>query len=224
MSIPDPCIPVKVMWPNRGELLKRMLPRGGVGMELGVADGNFSAAMIELVQPRHLVMVDAWSKSAYANDQYEAQINASSNFIAFHARMQHMLERGLAKDKMDTVRYFERGITAPPDGWYDVEWAGRCVDVFRYFTAEAAQFMPARHFDWVYIDANHAYQSALNDARDYAQCVRVGGYLMFHDLKPLKGFGVDRAIEQFLSERDDFMLLGATGEPEYPTGVLRRTA
>ena len=133
-----------------------------------------------------------------------------------------MLERAVSKDRVDTIRYFERDVAEPPANWTDIGWAGRCIDILKYFTAEAAQFIEPGYLDWVYIDANHAYQAALNDLRDYGLKVKPGGYVMLHDFQPVHGFGVDKAISQFLAEQPDFILMGISGEKDWGTAVLRR--
>lgn len=51
--------------PDRKTLLARM-PIGGQAMELGVADGSFSAEILEICRPNRLHLVDAWHTEAYS--------------------------------------------------------------------------------------------------------------------------------------------------------------
>jgi len=56
-------------------------------------------------------------------------------------------------------------------------------------------------FDWIYIDADHAYAAVVADAAAAANKVRPGGFLVFNDfahIDPLLGrYGVHRAVVEF---------------------------
>lgn len=54
--------------PDRGTMLELMQP-GGVVMELGVANGDFSVEILKRCRPAKLHLVDAWHTAAYAKDQ-----------------------------------------------------------------------------------------------------------------------------------------------------------
>ena len=54
-----------VVLPDRHELLRR-LPSRGVVCELGVADGDFSSAILSLARPERLHLVDTWDSPRYA--------------------------------------------------------------------------------------------------------------------------------------------------------------
>lgn len=68
-------------------------------------------------------------------------------------------------------------------------------------THEVIAGFPDAHFDWIYIDADHAYASAVADAAAAAPKVKPGGYLGFNDfahIDPLLGrYGVHRAATEF---------------------------
>jgi predicted O-methyltransferase YrrM len=54
--------------------------------------------------------------------------------------------------------------------------------------------------DWVFIDADHAYEPTLQNVRDYSKFVKPGGLIMFHD-NDIKHFPeVVRAINSSLEE------------------------
>ena len=71
-------------------------------------------------------------------------------------------------------------------------------------THEVIAKFPHAHFDWVYIDADHSYESCLRDARTAAVHVRTGGYIIFNDfahIDPWMGrYGVHRAATDFARE------------------------
>lgn len=63
---------------------------------------------------------------------------------------------------------------------------------------------PEAHFDWIYIDADHAYDGVKRDARVSASRVKPGGFLVFNDyahIDPNVGrYGVHRAVTEFAVE------------------------
>lgn len=58
------------MLPSRRGLLE-MLPKGGVIAELGVNEGDFSAQILEVCQPRELHLVDIWGCERYHGGLFE---------------------------------------------------------------------------------------------------------------------------------------------------------
>jgi hypothetical protein len=56
--------------PSRRDLLAP-LPKGGVIAELGVNEGDFSAQILEICQPRELHLVDIWGSDRYHGGLFE---------------------------------------------------------------------------------------------------------------------------------------------------------
>ena len=63
------------------------------------------------------------------------------------------------------------------------------------------------YFDWIYIDADHSYEGALRDIKNWLPKVKKGGFLSGHDFDPDGSwemsvhFGVNQAVlENFDSE------------------------
>ena len=57
---------------NREELLK-MIPKGGVTCELGVAAGGFSRMILDIIQPKKHYMVDMWMhRNRYDEAMYQS--------------------------------------------------------------------------------------------------------------------------------------------------------
>jgi hypothetical protein len=61
---------------------------------------------------------------------------------------------------------------------------------------EAADLMPDRCFDFVFIDADHAYEAVLADICAWRPKVRPGGFMAGHDFDSLKFPGVVRAVAE----------------------------
>lgn len=66
---------------------------------------------------------------------------------------------------------------------------------------EIVASFPDDYFDWIYIDADHAYASVLRDAVAAAPKVKPGGFLAFNDFAHvdvgLGRYGVHRAVTEF---------------------------
>jgi hypothetical protein len=64
---------------------------------------------------------------------------------------------------------------------------------------EAAASFPERHFDFVFIDADHSYEGCRNDIAAWKGKVRPGGWLCGHDYTTKAGrdVGVVRAVDEF---------------------------
>ncbi len=78
------------------------------------------------------------------------------------------------------------------------------VQLHQGLTQEVITGFPDAHFDWIYVDAGHDYDSALGDARASAPKVKPGGYLVFNDFAhvdpELGRYGVHRAVVDFCLE------------------------
>ncbi len=80
------------------------------------------------------------------------------------------------------------------------------VTVHNGLTHTTLATFPDNHFDWIYVDADHAYAGVLRDARASVAKLKPGGFLVFNDfahIDPQLGrYGVHRAVVEFaLAER-----------------------
>jgi predicted O-methyltransferase YrrM len=79
------------------------------------------------------------------------------------------------------------------------------VTLHRGDSALMLQSFPDAFFDWLYIDANHAYAAVRRDCAAAAPKIKPGGYLVFNDfahIDPhLGAYGVHRAVCEFAQER-----------------------
>ncbi len=78
------------------------------------------------------------------------------------------------------------------------------VVAHRGLSHEVLARFPDESFDWIYIDADHAFESVKRDAAAAAPKVRKGGFLIFNDfahMDPWLGsYGVHRAVVEFATE------------------------
>jgi hypothetical protein len=77
------------------------------------------------------------------------------------------------------------------------------VKIFRNRTEKILDF-ENEYFDFIYIDADHSYESVKNDLENCYMKIKNGGYLAGHDygINPSKAhnsydFGVKRAVDEF---------------------------
>ena len=105
----------------------------------------------------------------------------------------------------------------------DVEVIYPFVKVYREYTFEAVKHFPDEYFDFVYIDADHTYESVLRDIRDWYPKVKKGGTLVGDDYRVLTvpwtntKFGVIEAVNQFTKE----MNLTFFQLPNYGWGIIK---
>ncbi len=180
--------------------LLQLLPKGGEGVEIGVAKGDFSQALLDTLKPRKLHLVDPWEH------QQREDYDSDGNNVG---------------DDEQEKRY--RGVL---DKFADAIRDGR-VEVHRAYSQDAAARFSDGQLDWVYIDGLHSYDGVCSDLAHYKDKVKPDGIIMGHDytnhVRALEmKFGVVEAVNEFV-EREGFAFVALTQET-FPTYVLARQA
>ncbi len=137
----------------RRKMLDEVMPKGARCAEIGVWQGDFSAEILEITQPRELVLIDPWDLLAQKSDEHTHAQHASANKM--RAKYDHI---------MNTIGRIPN-----------------CI-VRKGFSAEVLETYPDNYFDWVYIDGNHMYDFVLRDILVSARKVRPGGVIAGDDL------------------------------------------
>jgi hypothetical protein len=184
--------------PIAREELVQLLPKGGEGLEIGVAEGAFSKVLIETIKPRKLHLVDPWEHQTRAD--YDQDGNNVDD-AAQEARYRSVVER-FAKEIRDGV-----------------------VAVHRRYSQDVAAEFSDGQFDWIYIDGLHSFDGVQSDLTLYKSKLKPGGVIMGHDYTNNQRaqqmqFGVVEAVNEFV-EREGFVFLALTHEL-FPTYVLGR--
>jgi hypothetical protein len=180
------------------EQLVRLLPPDGVGLEIGVAEGDFAAVLLANANPRQLHLVDPWEHQD--SESYRPDTN---NVGPEEANLRHSR----------VVDRFSGEISA-----------GRIVMHRSYSHDEASRF-PDETFDWIYIDGAHYFEACARDLALYGPKVKAGGLILGHDYaasaaaRAMK-FGVVEAVNQFVESGQAEMLI-LTYE-QFPTYVLTK--
>jgi SAM-dependent methyltransferase len=95
---------------------------------------------------------------------------------------------------------------------------GTQVTLHRAPSGDALATFPDNYFDWVYVDADHAYNHARNDILAAGRVVRPGGFVAGHDWQIR---GVQRAVLDALnSTRFKLRYLTSDHLPSYALEVV----
>ncbi|WP_167737390.1 class I SAM-dependent methyltransferase [Sphingomonas parva] len=195
------------------EHLLRHFPKGGVGAEIGVAEGNYSAEILASADPKELHLIDPWSHLESGSDLLQARSLLSE-----------------VDTKRDRAETFEAPpANAPGDAKYAAVAArfqgDPRVRLHRQYSYKAAEAFEDGSFDFVYLDGNHHYEFVLRDLEDYAAKLKPGGLLFGHDFfedtfAQKERYGVIDAVGAFV-KRSDFCFVLLTWEP-FSTFCLAR--
>jgi SAM-dependent methyltransferase len=184
--------------PITREELMQLVPKGGEGLEIGVAQGEFSRVLLDTIAPKKLHLVDPWEHQT--RDDYATDTN-NVDEDSQEARYQDVIAK------------------------YAKEIAEGRVFVHRRYSQDAAAAFHDGQFDWIYIDGLHSYEGVQSDLAHYKSKLKPGGILMGHDYtnhdraKEMK-FGVVEAVNGFVAN-EGFSFLALTQEP-FPTYMLTR--
>lgn len=156
---------------HRRELLEH-LPRGGIGMEIGVWDGGFSEEILKIARPRTLHLVDPWT---YQPEFANAAFGKPKNERAMEDRFRAVSEKFARDDR---------------------------VVIHRAMSHEVLAGFADGALDWVYLDGNHNYDVVRGDLALCRAKVRPGGIISGDDLlwKLDDGAPVRRAVREFRRE------------------------
>ncbi|MEM1159847.1 MAG: class I SAM-dependent methyltransferase [Pseudomonadota bacterium] len=156
------------------QILLNALPKGGVGVEIGVWKGDFSARLLQVAAPRTLHLLDPW------------QINQDEA----HAKAWYGRERGIDMDE----------IHASVMARFKAEIAAERVVIHRASSIDAMASFDDGTLDFVYVDGDHAYDAVRADLEIAVQKVRPKGVICADDhmLGRWWGDGVVRAVNEVL--------------------------
>lgn len=187
---------VETVWSTKNDLVMDIIAPGGLGVEIGVFEGESSRLLITQVAPAKLYLVDPWRHQ-------EASIYAS--WANADAGVQE-------KRYQKVVEAFAK------------ETASGQVSIHRLLSSEATRLFSDNSLNWVSHDGNHAKNAVLADLRAYWPKIIPGGLMVVDDYCDRINenyYGVVPAIADFLDETCDVQVLGRTGG-DYPTIALQK--
>jgi hypothetical protein len=153
-----------------------MLPKGGVGAEIGVWKGDYSAKLLELATPAKLHLIDPWETREDPN--YDT---------AWYGKA-----RGIDMD----------GVYAGVRDRFQEQMASGQVHIHRAPSVDAMETLSDGSLDFVYIDGDHAYEGVKPDLEVSVRKIRKGGLICIDDHMVGKwwGDGIVRAVNETLGK------------------------
>lgn len=142
----------------------------GVGVEVGVQEGLFSEHFLQRWCGRLLLSVDCWTEQPKGVYLDASNVSQSEQERLYRATLQRL-------------------------GRY-----GAKSQVWRMFSADAAQRVPNRSLDFCYLDARHDYQGVMDDLTAWFPKMRSGSLMAGHDyVHAFPGFQVKAAVTRFFA-------------------------
>ena len=164
---------------DRRRFLLRELPKFSVGCEIGVWKGQFSEAILSIVNPAHLILVDPWlhqpqiASKLYGDDSSLLQVDMDTIYTAVRDRLG-------ADPRISILRK-------------------KCEDV-------TVEDIPDGSLDWVYIDGVHEFDFMLHDLRFSNAKIKSGGVICGDDFDSHCDYAIPRALTSFLAESPNWKL------------------
>jgi hypothetical protein len=150
------------------------IPNDAVCAEIGVWRGGFSERIMRTGRVRELDLIDPWT----FRPEFPARLYGGSS--------------GRDQANMDAIaEAVRRKFVSRPN-----------VRIHRGQSLELVENFPDHYFDWVYIDGDHSYQSALDDLIAWHGKVKSGQLICLDDYHWRDELGrksVKAAIERFLA-------------------------
>lgn len=166
---------------NFGDYLKS-IGLNGFGVEVGVAEGNFSEILLSTTGLKKIYFVDPWK--VYPREEYDDGPNST----------QAVQDERFKKVSLKLEKYKDR------------------AEILRMESVPASKIFKDDFFDFVYIDASHTYNNAKQDILSWYPKVKAGGVISGHDyLNDGPQFQVKRAVDEFCEvNKINVMVTGGT--------------
>ena len=159
------------------------IPRGSRGAEIGVWKGDFSAAILKIVAPTHLYLVDPW-------------MMAGDNRVVFpRSRSGEVV--GVDAQVLDSQDGADRVFESVAARFADRDE----VEILRSTSLEAALKVDEQSLDWVYIDGSHYYENVRDDLDAWLPRMKPSAIMFGDDYywrDPERSYAVKRAVDEFI--------------------------
>jgi len=175
-----------------------LMPKCGRIAEIGVFKADYSRIIYDKCNPKELHLIDVWDCSTCSNDSIDTD-DYKNYFSKKYSKNERFLFCEKAKLKFPNN---ER------------------VFFHKEYSCDAVKKFPDGFFDWVYIDADHDYESIKNDLELWNKKVKYRGYMCGHDYSP-KISGVIRAVNEFMI-RHNWTMKYITCD-DYPSWAIEKT-
>lgn len=166
--------------PRQRSVVFAELAKGGVGVEVGVWKGDFSASLLSRAEPRKLHLVDPWK--FFDTGDYVQSLYGGAD-----ARSQADMDQ----------------ICADVEARFAGQIASKQVEVHRMPSVEFAAEVDDESIDWVYIDGDHTHDAVLADLEAFYPKIKTGGIIAGDDYNTPGWWhdGVTTAVNEFVRTR-----------------------
>ncbi|MCE7029346.1 class I SAM-dependent methyltransferase [Jiella avicenniae] len=175
---------------NARQLVMSHLKRFGIGIEVGVHKGDYSALLLNALRPQKLYLVDPWEH--FDGPEYRAAVygGAVSSPEIMQERYEGVRDRFASEIKAGTV------------------------EIVRQRSGKAAERFEDESVDFVYVDGDHTKEGVTIDVEAYWPKLKEGGVMAFDDYS-LGGWwkdGVVTAVHAMLASRPCIIILAMDGQ------------
>ena len=155
-----------------------LLPKGGVIAEVGVAYGNFSALLLEIIQPEKFIAIDSFAFTE-DNEPWKQTI--------------------LKDSKLSHIHYYKKR--------FEKEIAAGQAEVKKGLSWDGLARLPDKSLDYIYLDAGHTYEEVVKDIQQVKRVIKDTGIIQFNDYTLFDAFafvpyGVPKAVHEFILEEN----------------------
>jgi len=184
--------------PDRIQVLSA-LPKEGVIAEIGVAYGDFSKSLINILKPQKFYALDTF-------------VLVSGN---------EPWGRTDLKDSGKSHHEYYRSC-------FHSEIKGGSLETRKGLSWDMLSEFPDEYFDYIYVDADHKYESVVKDIEQVKKKIKKRGIIQFNDyctFFPSDGLslsGVQRAVNEFMIEENYEMLYLCMESMGYYDVVVQR--
>ncbi|WP_259669481.1 MULTISPECIES: class I SAM-dependent methyltransferase [unclassified Rhizobium] len=168
------------------QFLCDLLPKGGVGAELGVFTGLFSTILLDRARPKSAYFVDPWWL-IFGNRYPDWGIYTANGRLSTR-RAHDVASRRIKKNAH-----------------------GASVSVHVAYSVPFLEQLPDDHLDWVYLDSSHSYAGTAEELKVLRRKVKPGGIVAgddWHDTLGHTHSGVAVAIREAV-EVGAFQMIGS---------------
>lgn len=158
--------------------LLQVVPVGGTVAEVGTFRGDFARQIIDTSKVKELNLIDPWK---------------------------HQDDLGYPLDLTNVSDGHHEVVFGSVLARFSKEINRGQVILHRGLSHDVVNKFPDEYFDWVYIDANHTFESVLSDLRLFSKKTKEDGFICGDDFDnhinaQKKNFGVVRAVNEFIEE------------------------
>jgi hypothetical protein len=157
--------------------LAEMLPKGGIGAEIGVFTGLFSAVLLDVAKPSRAYFVDPWWEAhgpTYPNWGNYTDYGRLSTEVAYRTAVR----------RIDSHAHNAR------------------TEVLVDYSTTFFTKMPDRYFDWIYLDSTHSYEGTVKELELIKTKLKSGGILAgddWHNDSTHRHYGITKAVLEAVS-------------------------